>query len=183
MNQKNYHSRIYNRDWSPYLRDFKLGIVTGDVELHASQVALKRFDGELSFIKDEFPDDVITGSLVLNLFGLLDREISDIDIIIKDSKRYSGYAPGLYYGMAKGNETAMESRLGYLVIEHRKKGFWNWMFPKKYKVDFFEESNARFLEVEYGGHVYKVQHPIDILEEKSNIAGIKHFRDLLCILE
>ena len=169
------------KDWSPYLRDFKLGIVTGDVELRASQSALKRFDGEMSFIKDEFPDDVITGSLALNLFGLLDREISDIDIIIKDRKRYSGYAPGLYYGMARGNETAMKSRLGYLVVEHRKKGFWNWMFPKKHKVDFFEESNARFLEVEHRGHVYKVQHPIDIIETKIALEGNKHYRDLYCM--
>ena len=73
-----------DKDWTPYLRDFKLGIITGDREIKASLEILKRFDEQLTFIKDEFPDDVITGSLGLNIFGFLDREISDIDILIKD---------------------------------------------------------------------------------------------------
>ncbi len=171
-----------DRDWSPYLRDFKLSIVTGDVELRASQSALKKFDVQLEFIKDEFPNDVITGSLALNLFGFLDREISDIDIMIKDKERYSGYHSGMYYRMLRGTETDLEMRLGYLDIKHRKSGLWNKLFPKKYKVDFFEENSPNYLDVEHNGHIYKVQHPIDILETKSKIVGAKHYRDLYCIL-
>ena len=171
-----------DRDWSPYLRDFKLSIVTGDVELRASQSALKKFDVQLEFIKDEFPYDVITGSLALNIFGFLDREISDIDIMIKDKERYSDYHSGMYYRMLKGTEVDLEKRLGYLTIKHRKAGFWNRLFPKKYKVDFFEENSSNYVEVEYKEHIYKVQHPIDILETKSKIVGVKHYRDLYCIL-
>jgi hypothetical protein len=69
-----------------------------------------------------------------------------------------------------------------LTIKHRKAGFWNRLFPKKYKVDFFEENSSNYVEVEYKEHIYKVQHPIDILETKSKIVGVKHYRDLYCIL-
>jgi hypothetical protein len=171
-----------DKDWSPYLRDFKLGIVTGDVELNVSQSALKKFELQLEFIKDEFPNDVITGSLALNIFGFLDREISDIDIMIKDKERYSGYNSGIYYRMLKGTETDLETRLGYLDIKHRKSGLWNRFFPKKYKVDFFEDNEPNYIEVNHKGHIYKVQHPIDVLETKSKINGVKHYRDLYCIL-
>ena len=85
-----------DKDWTPYLRDFKLGIITGDREIKANPESLVKFDKELTFVKDEFPGDIITGSLGLNIFGFLDREISDIDILIKDKKRYSGYNSGEY---------------------------------------------------------------------------------------
>jgi len=171
-----------DKDWAPYLRDFKLSVVTGDVEINVSQEALKKFELQLDFIKDEFPNDVITGSLALNLFGFLDREISDIDILIKDKERYSGYKSGMYYRMLKGTEVDLEKRLGYLTVKHRKSGLWNKLFPKKYKVDFFEENSSNYIEVEHNGHIYKVQHPIDVLETKSKIVGVKHYRDLYCIL-
>ena len=172
-----------NKDWTPYLRDFKLGIITGELEINPCQKSLNKFDEQLTFIKDEFPNDIITGSLGLNIFGFLDREISDIDILIKDKERYTGYNSGEYYRRTKNNELDMDSRLGYLEIKHKRAGIWNKLFPKKYKVDFFQDNGQRYLEVEYKGHIYKVQHPLDILETKSTLAGNKHYRDLYCILD
>lgn len=172
-----------NKDWTPYLRDFKLGIITGEREINPCQKSLNKFDEQLTFIKDEFPNDIITGSLGLNIFGFLDREISDIDILIKDKERYTGYNSGEYYRRTKNNELDMDSRLGYLEIKHKRVGIWNKLFPKKYKVDFFQDNGQRYLEVEYKGHIYKVQHPLDILETKSTLAGNKHYRDLYCILD
>lgn len=172
-----------DKDWTPYLRDFKLGIITGEREIKANPENLKKFDEQLTFIKDEFPADVITGSLGLNIFGFLDREISDIDILIKNKERYTGYNSGEYYHRAKGNELDMDSRLGYLEIKHKKPGIWNKLFPKKYKVDFFQYNSQNYIEVEYKEHIYKVQHPLDILETKSVLVGNKHYRDLYCILE
>lgn len=170
-----------DKDWTPYLRDFKLGVITGDREIKANPESLKRFDELLAFIKDEFPGDIITGSLGLNIFGFIERDISDIDIMIKDKSRYSGYKSGVYYGRTKGNELEMDSRHGFLEIKHRKPGIWNKLFPKKYKVDFFEDRGSKYVEVEYKGHVYKVQHPIDIIETKITLEGNKHYRDLYCI--
>lgn len=172
-----------DKDWTPYLRDFKLGIITGEREIKANTENLKKFDEQLTFIKDEFPDDVITGSLGLNIFGFLDREISDIDILIKDKERYSGYNSGEYYHRTKGNELDMASRLGFLEIKHKLPGVWNKLFPKKYKVDFFQYNSQNYIEVEYKGHIYKVQNPMDILEAKSTLSGNKHYRDLYCILD
>jgi hypothetical protein len=172
-----------DKDWTPYLRDFKLGIITGDREINPCQKSLNKFDEQLTFIKDEFPNDIITGSLGLNIFGFLDREISDIDILIKDRERYSQYNSGEYYRRTKNNELDMERRLGYLEIKHRKRGIWGKLFPKKYKVDFFEDKGTRYSEVKYKGHVYKVQHPIDIIETKITLEGSKHYRDIYCILQ
>lgn len=172
-----------DKDWTPYLRDFKLGIITGDREINPCQKSLNKFDEQLTFIKDEFPNDIITGSLGLNIFGFLDREISDIDILIKDKERYTGYNSGEYYRRTKNNELDMDSRLGYLEIKHKRKGIWNKLFPKKYKVDFFQDNGQRYLEIEYKEHTYKVQHPMDILETKITLEGSKHYRDIYCILQ
>lgn len=170
-------------DWITELRDFKLSIITGDEVIEVNKKSLLKFEKHLDFIKTEFSDDIITGSLALNIFGLLDRDISDIDILIKDSTRYSDYNKGYYYHQIKGNELDMDSRLGYKILKYRESGILKKFFPKKYKVDFFIDNNTRYLEVEYKGHTYKVQHPLDILETKSKLAGVKHNRDLYCILQ
>lgn len=170
-------------NWKTELRDFKLGIITGDKVIEVSKSSLVKFEKHLDFIKSEFPDDIITGSLALNIFGLLDRDISDIDILIKDSTRYSDYNKGYYYQQIKGNELDMDSRLGYKILKYRESGILKRLFfPKKYKVDFFIEKNTNYLELSYKGHIYKVQHPLDILELKSKLTGHKHNRDLYCIL-
>jgi hypothetical protein len=44
---------------------------------------------QLDMVRSQFSNDVITGSLALNLYELIYRDISDIDIIIND--RYTKY--------------------------------------------------------------------------------------------
>ena len=185
-------------DWSQYLRDFKIEIVSGERNIEITEEAKQRFAKELRFISSEFPDDIITGSLALNLYGLLDRGIGDIDIMITDRKRYTGYRQGLLYGMLPDGEQTMSNRLGHLEFEIKEsflRRLMNGMKRRRYLVDFFETDSAPFETFEFEGHTYKIHHATQIVENKCVLESIKplrgkrgysdskekHGRDLLCI--
>ena len=173
---------MINNRWSSELRDFKLSVITGDLDLKVELVNLNRFKKELKYIKDNFTNDIITGSLALNLFGIIERNISDIDIIIDDRERYEDYTLGVSYGNQINGELKMDNRLGYKVFEDKKTGFFKLLKRSKYyKIDFFESSDSNYIEVDYDNHIYKLHNPIDILNTKSNLDTDKHDNDLLSI--
>ena len=128
------------KDFISDIRELKLKMISDEINFEISKYAIKKFNTQLKFIKKEFPNDVITGSIALNLFGLINRDISDIDILIKDDMRYSGYRLGLKYF-------------------YFKKNFFS--FKKTYEVDFFKDLGSTFIEFEFEGIKLKVQHPIE----------------------
>lgn len=183
-------------DWSPYLRDLKIEIVSGERNIEISDSAKKRFAKELRFISKEFPNDIITGSLALNLYGLLSRDIGDIDIMIDDMKRYVGYSQGISYGMLPDGEQTLSSRFGHIAFVDREESIFsrilNGMRRKKYMVDFFDASDSPYETFEFEGHVYKIHSAVRIVENKCLLesakpttryseAKEKHGRDLICI--
>ena len=69
--------------------------------------------------------DIVSGSLALNLYGLIERDINDIDILIDSRFRYSGYYSGQLYGSPNDGELTMENRLGYIYFEEEVKSKTN----------------------------------------------------------
>jgi hypothetical protein len=61
----------------------------------------------------------------------INRVASDIDILIKDKNRYSGYINSTYVGDESSN---MDNRLGYINFEYKKNFFSK---TRVYEVDFF----------------------------------------------
>jgi len=61
------------------LRNLKIEYVINNNIFHLSS-NVNKFDDELLFIQKKFPNCIICGSLALNLVGILDRPIGDIDI-------------------------------------------------------------------------------------------------------
>ena len=181
--------------WSSELRDFKIDMISGERTASVSETAKDRFAEELRFISANIPGAVITGSLALNLYGLIERSIGDIDIIIADGGRYSGYSKGCSYGAAEDGEMKLANRLGYIVFRE-KRGIFDRLFRRDsrcWQVDFFESKEAKFQEFEFEGRPYRIHDPISILETKCALESVsrnhdgpdgekaKHFRDLACI--
>lgn len=81
----------YQRDLLPEFRDFKLKLIQSDVDFSVSKDLVKKYHTDLTFIRNNFKNDIISGSIALSLLGLINRVASDIDILIKDKNRYSGY--------------------------------------------------------------------------------------------
>ena len=81
----------YQRDLLPEFRDFKLKLIQSDIEFSVSKEVIKKYHTDLTFIRNNFKNDIISGSIALSLLGLINRVASDIDILIKDKNRYSGY--------------------------------------------------------------------------------------------
>jgi len=116
------------------LRDLKIQMITtDDVKFSVSAPNMEVHENELDFLKIACPDDVITGSFALNLYGLINRGCNDIDILIKDKDRYPN---GHYYNdhsyallriplslsslTYSGDVGFSENRLGYKQHVYRK---------------------------------------------------------------
>lgn len=99
-------------------------------------------------IIEKYKDDcIITGSMALFAFGLIERSPKDIDLIVlkQDIK-----LPKLY--KSSYPEEAATNLLG----THEDSG---------YVIDFFEEENPIYIE--YEG--YKFEHPLQIIVKKSKL--------------
>jgi hypothetical protein len=168
-----YIKSSYEIDLVPQFRDLKLKLISGDFQFSVSQNAVKKYYNELLFIKKKFPNDVITGSISLSLFDLLNREISDIDILIKDDNRYSGYRNETYGDPETG---MIDNRLGYILFDFKRGFFYK---KRRYEVDFFKDLGYKYIEFEFEGVKLKVQHPIEIISQKISMSKHhKHYRDL-----
>jgi hypothetical protein len=141
---------------------------------------VSKYKNQLEFISDKFGDDIITGSLVLNLFGLINRDIKDIDVIISKKKSKDGtkisYRIGNRYGM---HEDETSNRLGYLDFRYKKStGLLDFFkLKKKYTVDFFEGDDVSYIEFDFQGKILKLHNPFDIILQKSKM-GSKHLIDI-----
>lgn len=144
-------------------RDYKLKVISGEINFTPSAKALDKHKDLLYFISDKLPDDIISGSLALNIFGLIYRDTNDIDIIIKDKNRYPKYVKDGY----DDDEFSTPNRLGYVEFKHKRGIFTS---EKDYKVDFFHNEGASFIEVDFNGKKLKVHNPLEVMDYKLNMA-------------
>jgi hypothetical protein len=144
-------------------RDYKLKVINSEINFTPSAKALDKHKDLLYFISDKLPDDIISGSLALNIFGLIYRDTNDIDIIIKDKNRYPKYVKDGY----DDDEFSTPNRLGYVEFKHKRGIFTS---EKEYKVDFFHNEGASFIEVDFNGKKLKVHNPLEVMDYKLNMA-------------
>lgn len=163
-------------DLTSRFRDLKLKLISSNNTFTISNESVKKYYDHLLFITKEFPNDVITGSIGLSLFGLIHRDIGDIDILIKDENRYSKYINDSY----GDDEVKIENRLGFIKFDFQKGLFSR---RKIYQVDFFKDLGVNFIEFQFEGNNLKIQHPLEILSAKMGMTrNDKHYRDLEVIL-
>ena len=145
-------------------RDYKLKVINGEINFKPSVNALEKHKDILNFISDTLPNDIISGSLALNLLGLIYRPTNDIDILIDNKNRYPKYVKDGY----EDDEFSTPNRLGYVDFEY-KRGIFT---PKKeYKVDFFHNDyGASFMELDFNREKIKIHNPLEIMNYKLNMA-------------
>jgi hypothetical protein len=143
-------------------RDYKLKVINSEINFTASEKALEKHKDVLSFISHHLPNDIISGSLALNIFGLIYRDTNDIDILVDDKNRYPKYVKDGY-----DDEFSTPNRLGYVEFKHKRDIF---TFEKEYKVDFFHNESASFIEVDFNGKKLKVHNPLEVMDYKLNMA-------------
>lgn len=151
------------------IRDLKVKIINNEFNFEIKENRIKSFKKELDFISHYFKDtDILSGSLALSLYGLIERNINDIDILINDENRYQHY-------LKRGYDIDLPNHLGYKYLKH-KKNFLS--FKKEYKVDFFLNKDKDYNELDYNGKKIKIHKPLKILEFKDKINSSKHHEDL-----
>jgi hypothetical protein len=145
-------------------RDYKLKVLNNEVKFMPSEGALEKHTDLLNFILDTFPNDIISGSLALNILGLIHRPTNDIDVLIDDKNRYPKYVKDGY----EDDEFSTPNRLGYVDFEYKRGIFTS---KKEYKVDFFHNDyGASFTELDFNGGKIKIHNPLEIMNYKLNMA-------------
>jgi hypothetical protein len=144
-------------------RDYKLKVLNNEITFTPSKDSLEKHKDSLSFISHHLPNDIISGSLALNILGLLYRDTTDIDIIINDKNRYPKYDKDGYDDL----EFSTPNRLGYIDFKYKRGIFTK---EKEYKVDFFHNESSSFIEVDFNGEKLKIHNPLEIMDYKLNMA-------------
>ena len=163
---KIYSSVLSLSELNTEFRNYKLKCLNNEIEFKISKSVVKENKDLLVFITDNFPNDIITGSLGLKLLGLLSRKNNDIDILIKDKNRYDRYILDGY-----DDEFTTPNRLGYKSFKYKKGIFTK---QKEYEVDFFEDKDVPFLEFDinigtsFNSNVKKIKihNPLEIINYK-----------------
>lgn len=159
-------------------RNFKLDIVESKIKLEVNEKNFEKFVQTKKFqaFSKFTPKEIITGSLSLYLFGLIDREPSDIDVICLDPKPYQPF-------IGRSYSFDIPHYYGYHDYEIKK---WFWQKPTWVTIDFFEFQDEEFVEYE----CLKIEQPLNIIQKKFNIVcsesvslSNKHYHDLKSILE
>jgi hypothetical protein len=153
------------------IRDIKLNHLIGHIDFEINNDRVKRLKRELNFISKNFTNDIITGSLALYLFGLIDREIKDIDIIIDNDRDVTNL------NLLKNNEyfKSPENYLGYKYYNWRESIF---SIKRNYKVDFFKGEGIIYYDLFLRNIPLRVHSPISIIEKKYKIGGFKNLEDI-----
>jgi hypothetical protein len=151
-------------------RDYKLKVLNGEINFTTSEEYLNKSRNLLQFISDTFPNDIITGSLALSIFGLIHRDTNDIDILIDDKDRYPKYIKDGYDA-----EFSTPNRLGYREIKYQKPavGIEKLIRRKEeiYTVDFFHnDNNSSFITINFNDKQLKVHNPLEVMDYKLNMA-------------
>ena len=185
---KVYSSTLSLDELKAEFRNYKLKSINNEINFKISESVVKENKDLLAFLTDNFPNDIITGSLALKLLGLLSRKSNDIDILIKDKNRYDKYILDGY----GDDEFTTPNRLGFKKFKH-KVGFFTK--EKEYSVDLFEDKEVPFLEFDINiGNSFnsnikkiKIHNPLEIMNFKLSIfsnnrvireTGRKHNEDL-----
>ena len=161
-----YTSIIPPHDFSPLseMRNLKIRMITEDIKFEVADNLSNFYSNQLNFIIDQYPDAIISGSLALNLYGLVYREMSDIDLIV--DKRPTGSFYKNSYGDENIETTSV--RLGYQHITENFK--WRNLFRKRetYQVDFFidNDNKVKYNTFVFKGKTLKIQDPVQITEQK-----------------
>lgn len=140
------------------IRDINISILNDDLELNITPNIRSIKKGKnwifnkpyWKIIEKHKHNCIITGSMALKAFGLIDREPNDVDLILMDKN--DPIVKRLHkdrYGWEPDNETMY----GYLNLNPY--------------VDFFIY-NESIHYIEYKG--YKFQHPLEIIKTKAEMA-------------
>lgn len=180
-------------DFSPLseMRNLKIRMVTEDIKFKVEDNLSNFYSNYLNFIIEQYPGAIISGSLALNLYGLIYRDMSDIDLIL--DKRPAGSFHKNMYG--DENIETNSIRLGYQYITENFK--WKNIFRKRqtFNVDFFldTDNKVKYNTFIFKGKTLKIQDPVQITEQKIEMvnnadnyqyrAKQKHNRDLFSIFK
>lgn len=180
-------------DFSPLseMRNLKIRMVTEDIKFKVEDNLCDLYSRELDFIADNYSDAVISGSLALNLYGLVYRDMSDLDLIV--NTRPTGPCHKNRYG--DENIETTSTRIGYQYITENFK--WRHIFRKRitFNVDFFlnDDNKVKYNTFTFKGKELKIQDPLQIVEQKIQMvdnaenyqftAKRKHLKDLFVIFK
>jgi hypothetical protein len=158
----------------------KLNLILNDIKFKVLDDSIIKYKKELTFIANKYPNAIITGSIALNLYGLIDRPYNDIDIIIDKIEDGKVYLPMF--------NNDMKNRLGYRYLSKEIfsdiyivnllflpfiNAIYKLLSPfidNSYKFDFFiKNENTEYDTFIFNNHKFKIHKAEQIIEQKSKM--------------
>lgn len=156
-------------------RDFKIDIIQSNKNFQINEKNFKEFTKTKEFkaFSKFTPEEIITGSISLYLFGLINRKPHDVDLITVNPENYKPfYSRNTYAG------ELLDNYHGFVTFRFRE-NFWN-IRKTEIDFDFFE-----YLQNDIITYCdIKIENPLNIIQnkikliEKAGSHQSKHYRDL-----
>jgi hypothetical protein len=125
---------------------------------------------KLVFLNDKFSNFVITGSLALNIYGLINRITTDTDLIVKELPKCSTINNTNDYNI---DELYIPNtrRLGYIYLNNKTSFLEIINILKKrrnYTIDMFYDfdNKVKYNTFKHLGKEYKIQDAIQLIDQK-----------------
>ena len=104
----------------------------------------------------------------MKLYGLINRKIKDIDILIGDKDRYDSYNNVGY----SDNESEILNRLGSISFKYKRCILSR---SREFEVDFFNNANPPYDIVNIRGKEFKLHNPLDLIKFKIQLSGGNYY--------
>jgi hypothetical protein len=160
-------------DLKSELRDLKIKVSLSDIDLVLEpNINLIKKDYYWKYIKKYKGKAIITGSVSLKAFGLIDRDINDLDLIVLDDDIIKEKKINFLYDRFFSQKLFLTTKYGSDPIPTLIGSISVWkkiyyIIPDyTYHIDFFENENNKFIEKD--GFLFN--HPFEILEKKVTLA-------------
>lgn len=162
MNKFPYSNDEFLKNIKGIMRDINISIISGDITIDIKPDIRKIKKGKNRFFNLPYWDIIekhknnciITGSLALKSYGLIDRDPNDIDLILID-----------------GNDPIVKKlskdRYGWDPDNEEMHGYYQY---NNYYVDLFKYESQSFIEVDG----YRFQTPLEIIKTKVEMTRNKN---------
>ncbi len=163
----------FDNHYKKTMRNVRTKLALGEYEISVDPVRYDKFkkSKEYKIYKKVHSGKVITGSMALYLFGLLDRRVGDLDVLDSSVSEFDfSHKDSYNFNVDIG---------GYMgSIEYSPR--WYQSF-KLFYVDIFEENENNIDKIVYEDIV--LDNPLSIMENKYKFGTqIKHRDDLMTIV-
>lgn len=161
------------------IRNLKLRLLNEDIDYKINYEYLKSIEKILNVTNDNYQDYIFTGSIALNIYGLINRNYKDVDIILpKDFNIIDGTFNQVTHYPSDNDGDFCSKRMGFRDVKPKIalsktviKDIFSTLFSSnndiRYDLYHDEDDKVKYNTFRYEGKVYRIQDICQLMEQKN----------------